>query len=379
MYNVHMFIQLIFFACIFLLFSLCLNSAADDGQRAVALQDSQRFTVIESIFNTANNKHRMQTPKAPKQDNSKYLSSPLSVPSARPVVGPTTPAPTHGTLKDVNLPLLDSVPCKPSLDCPFEHFLGNRVYPTPMVDNIRKILMEWTPLAGCVEAISIFLGNLGFIYNKNYFLWPHQLRESYFYPRCGTATPCHYAAFDWYRFKVVRNPYDRVVSSYLHVMQAKELRNDFIPKQHWENCTFELFLELLAGADLSRVVGQHAMLQANFQEQALHCRPSSTYPKNLTLFHRIVKIETIHQDLRIVNRETGAHFHSSSRPTTHHYVERRHEARSYIGDIAYAFLKDNIPKNFGNFYNERSKEIAHKIYACDISLYNYHFPYDLAK
>jgi hypothetical protein len=380
-----MYFELIFFFGLFLLFSLRSSGARDEGN-AIPLSksiDSERsFTVIESIFNT-DNKHSgyRHAAKAPKQDNSKYLSGGKpTVPTLKPVVGPKTSAPTHEVLKNTNVALLDSVPCTPSLNCPYEHFLGEGVLPTPMIDNSRKILMEWSPIAGCVEAVAIFLSNVGFLQNKNYFLWPHQLRESYFYPRCGTATPCMYAAIDWYRFKVVKNPYDRVVANYLHVMQAPQLRNDFIPQQHRENCTFELFLELLASADLYRVLGQHAMLQANFQEQALHCRrppTSNNYPKNITIFHRIVKIETIHQDLRIVNRETGAHFHTSSRPLTHHYMERRNEVRSYVGDVSYAALKDNIPKNFGNFYNERLKEMASKIYACDINLYDYKFPYEL--
>eukprot|EP01040_Poterioochromonas_malhamensis_P017041 gene17041-19495_t len=132
---------------------------------------------------------------------------------------------------------------KPPSCTTYRGFYGYALDEYSMVDTKRKILMEFSPKADCTAAVVAFLETSGYQQNDDYFGWPHIFRERYYDSRCGEATHCLYYDPTWFRFKVVRNPFDRAVSSYLYVMKTDWL-NEFLPA-HIKRTSFEGFINYL--------------------------------------------------------------------------------------------------------------------------------------
>jgi hypothetical protein len=276
---------------------------------------------------------------------------------------------------ETNKTVLDAIPCRGSSPCNSNSVFGFEKYSThkSIVDNERKILMEYTPKAGCTSAVAMFMNHMGFIYQKTYSIFPHRFRHEYFQKKCGMgATPCMLESPEWYRFKVVRNPYDRAVSSYLQVMNFTVLQNGFIPPHLSKNCTFLQFLELLEQVPRNKMtdVGAgHVGYQANAIEQHLFF----DNPKNITLFHQVIPLEELETGLKLVNRATHSNFQVADRGP--HLPRRRNRGRQFMGNVPFSMLKDRIPSNYGVFYNQHIQALVQKIYGIDLLVYNYSFPF----
>lgn len=237
-----------------------------------------------------------------------------------------------------------------------------------LIDNKRKILMEFTPKADCTSAVVAFFKAVGFEYGIDYKGWPHTFRDKYFNARCGRATACMYYQDDWYRFKVVRNPYDRVVSSYVYVMKTNFLTK-FIPYQ-LRNASFEQFIDLLSSLrsdDLQEYAYRHASLQSQPYERYL-------YQQNISIFHEIVQVENITHSLQRIYQKTGILYDFNFIPK--HY-QKRVILNKYVGNLTWTELQHQVPKNYGLFYNSITREKVAKIFHWDLLLYNYSYPFDV--
>jgi hypothetical protein len=259
--------------------------------------------------------------------------------------------------------------CKPSDKCP-DTLLHNFVLArSVMVDNERKILMEYTPKAGCTSAVTMFLADMGFRKNKEYHMWPHAFREEYFYKRCGTATPCMFESKYWYRFKIVRNPYDRAVSSFIHIMTYAGLRAKVVPPERFDNFTYEEFLDHLLTLTphvLQGLAGGHVSYQSQPYERMF-------FGTNVTVFHTIVKSENLAEGLAKVNKDTGAHFQIADKGS--HLAHRHDETNYFVGNMSWELLKDRIPTDYGHFYNHRIKDKTLQVFSWDIRMYKYNYPF----
>jgi len=131
--------------------------------------------------------------------------------------------------------------CYPIIPVSLIHMLKN---------SNRKIIMDWTPKAGCSIMVAMFLDSMDIRQNINYTGFVHTYRNEVFHLRYGHATMEELLDTSWYKFKVVRNPYDRMISSYMHVMKT-ELKDYFFQYnttlQH--NATFEQFVTIYLRAD----------------------------------------------------------------------------------------------------------------------------------
>jgi hypothetical protein len=284
----------------------------------------------------------------------------------------------YDLLEVPNLSALKAIHCSPSSPCDHDNIHGiYTMYPThgSVVDNERKILMEFTPKAGCTAAVAMFLNYMGFQYQKVYHAFPHVFRQEYFYQRCGKVNPCMLESSDWYRFKVVRNPYDRVVSSYFHVMKYDILRDEFIPPTLSHKCSFKQYLQLLKEVPHSKMdgfLGGHAGYQVNPLERELFFHN----PHKIVLFHKIVKQENFQKDLLDVNLATKSHFKKDDLAFPH-FVQRHHGEGHFVGTIPYNFIRNKIPSDYGLFYNTQIRNLVQEIFAFDLMVYNYTFPFAL--
>eukprot|EP01040_Poterioochromonas_malhamensis_P015582 gene15582-17465_t len=176
--------------------------------------------------------------------------------------------------------------CRALEQCNGSTVFGFDIDEFSLIDTNRKILMEFTPKASCTSAVVGFLKAMGLKQMVHYIGWPHDFREHNFRISCGRATACHYLDPQWYRWKVVRNPYDRAVSNYLYAMVAKVLRPILPPPL--VDASFETFVDyllLLSPKDLHSFLWRHAGPQNQPYERHI-------YENHLPpIFNVVVKVE----------------------------------------------------------------------------------------
>lgn len=267
------------------------------------------------------------------------------------------------------------VPCTPSPPCTTRYYYGYEIERTAMtlVDNRNKILMEIIPKADCSGATVMFAQNMGFRYGLEYDGWPHHFRKKYLYTRCGRATPCMMYDPSYFRFKVVRNPYSRVVSGFIHIMRAPLLLKNYVTEEQRKNWTFNDFLQVLQ--TLNETELQHyGQGHCSFQSQPFERRYYGQ--KHTTIYHAFVHAENSKEQLKAINEHLGTSF--SLHNIIRQGATKNRYQKEYVGSMPWWQLKDRIPKDYGLFYSKYSKQIVEKVFHWDLLLYNYTFPYKLA-
>ena len=248
-----------------------------------------------------------------------------------------------------------------------------------LVDSKNRILLDWTPKAACTMSVKMFMDHMGIREHEHYEGWVHELKTQIYYHKCGRANVCTYENPTWYKFKIVRNPYDRAVSSYLHTMktphavdEAKLLKH--IPSARTkDDVTFEKFVFAM---DYTRardplLINGHIRKQALDAEYILF-QQGKPY---LKLFNRIVKLESMAEDMKLVNYETGMNFSTDFK--SHHYYPRNEGETHFVGNWTWTQLQKNVPANYGHFYNNATREQVAHLFQQDLELYNYSFPFEL--
>jgi hypothetical protein len=257
-----------------------------------------------------------------------------------------------------------------------------------MVDPVRKIMLSFTPKAGCTEIVESFLMSVNIYRGRDYpplsRTAPHDFRianYSRMAPNPGD-NPCILTSPEWYRFKMVRNPYSRAVSSYLHIMAT--MLNKRVFGDQYMKVSFKQHLErLLRGIE----AGKPAPTGGHADSQSL------PFELEFPVFHRVIKLEDVKIELPIVNRESGANF--SLYPFLDHtffnnsvvvsaestFKKSSCDAR-YVGTLSYEeytlVAKDKGGKlDYSCFYDFSILRLVQQVYQNDILLYGYEFPYIL--
>ena len=233
--------------------------------------------------------------------------------------------------------------------------------------------MEFTPKADCTSAVVMFLRNMGYKHGVHYKGWPHEFREHFIYKHCGMSNWCMFFDPKWFRFKVVRNPYERAVSSYLHCMSA-QLLPDYFTNDDYDYVTFRdfiLFLTTIPQETIQDIAFGHAGYQSSkFEREYFEAH-------NKSIFHAIVKAENPDEALARINQEKHTHFRLGYNSS--HFVRRHSETCKFVGDVEYAQIKDVIPASYQYFYDKALKLLVEKIYEVDLKMYGYSYPYDEAE
>ncbi len=231
---------------------------------------------------------------------------------------------------------------------------------TALYDSKNKVVMDWSPKSGCTVVTKMFFKNMGLLEEAlQYNSWVHEYRMHVFYKNHPIIEEV-FSDPELFRFKVVRNPYSRAVSSYIHVMKYPVM-HEVVKERLWRwnaNISFRKFVKFLEKTDVLNC-DPHYRLQKKFFE----------YGKPGT-FNKIVKLESLQQGIDEVNSTTGQRFDLAGIGSGHH-ISRSPDIINNAFKLRWDRIKDNVP-HFMHFYNDELKERVYEIYKEDFECYGYH-------
>ena len=261
-----------------------------------------------------------------------------------------------------------------------------------LLDEKHHIIMDWTPKAACTKAVEMFWNEMGIYRGVHYpqDAFVHNYRKNY-EKVCGSVTKQMFNSNKYYKFKVVRNPYNRAVSSYLHIMKNRighkfankntaQGQNDANREHPWNNLSFEEFLRLYITTVhplLKNDPGMRNSALIHFQHQCLEEEVTFYNHNKKSIFNRIVHAEKFDEDISLVNGDTRMNYSYPIRDDPH-VAEKSAVADIYLGNHNYTDLLSHhqVPNNYGKFYNNESRKLVAMIFSDDLKLYGYDYPFD---
>lgn len=162
---------------------------------------------------------------------------------------------------------------------------------------------------------------------------------------------------DFYKVLIVRNPFSRLVSSFLD----KGFHN-FIPLKNL--CKkYDKTISDLTFKDFIEMVGQCDQKSMN-----AHWRPL-TYDNNPEIYNKIIKMEHIHQHLNKLAKK----YKYSKFPLVQKNLNKE---KSDLSEIPIKDLHNypkKVIKNYSNFYTSELISLVEKIYASDLKKFKYSY------
>jgi len=248
-----------------------------------------------------------------------------------------------------------------------EDFYANvRSGAPPLVDSQDRFILFITAKAGCTFATKWFFEQQGLLDEAlKYKKWIHAYRIQVYYKTPGYMQKLKRALSKRAKkIKLVRCPYQRAVSSYLHCIRNKNRHGDLSPflgrsVDHINTFTFEEFVEFLYSIDIT-TCNPHYRKQVWEHEITNRLR-----------FYRVIKLESSIEEFRNIEKEfnlmqTNLLQHSVS----NHHIKKEEGKGGYCGNIHFTKETKSI-QHYSNFYNDSTlKRIAH-IYNDDFNHYGY--------
>ncbi len=191
--------------------------------------------------------------------------------------------------------------------------------------DARKCIFVHIPKAAGVSLNSNLFGNLGGSH-----------LSIFFYMR--TFSPRDFNKY--YKFTVVRNPWDRIVSAYFFLKAGGFNTND----KEWFNrnlAKYESFEDFVSN-----------WVQPGNIDRYIHFRPQYKLISacGMIMVDKVYKIENMNQVIEDLNKKLG----TSLKPTHQNKTQQR----------------DN---DYKQYYNDKTRAIIEKVYRKDIELFNYKF------
>ena len=219
-----------------------------------------------------------------------------------------------------------------------------------------RYIIGWSPKAGCTMVIKQWFNEAGILEEALRFSkWVHDFREDKFYKRFGHVNIKHFKSDNYISIKYIRNPYDRVISSYIHCCKLPHLL------EH-KDISFYDFLKGLCKREIPiHGGGLHWCLQWEKGKK----------------FDHVIKIENLEEETKKLNEKYGLDLEIFS--SSHHHNNKLFEVKDFfllkLSEVnAWREQNKGVP-SYTSFYNDEIRELVLKIYRIDIETNGYKCPY----
>lgn len=244
--------------------------------------------------------------------------------------------------------------------------------PPPIVDARNQLVLLWSAKSGCTFAVKWLLSHMGLLDQAlAYHAWIHKYRVEKLYPSEG-----HKAAIQAFCdspstfrvVKVVRDPFKRAVSSYIHAATCS-YEDDRIatflgrPVDKTAGFSFREFTQCLASVDLN-TCNIHHRLQTRPLER--HFTFGSSFLINLD--HSMQTLPRLEQYLRLPQTDPGRY-----RESHHHTRASSVIETGFVGDIRFETLRqpNRAVPEYGRFYDADIERGVFNLYAEDFLRYGF--------
>lgn len=156
-----------------------------------------------------------------------------------------------------------------------------------------------------------------------------------------------------YIVKIVRNPYHRAVSSFIHL-----IRLSYAPYFHGD-MSFVDFINKIN--QMNRNVDHHAKPQISNFEKA-----------NPNRINRIIKLENLQEEIEQLNKDFNLNL--SFKTESPHHIKKDVEFKEFVGRTPHHQIK-NVPE-YKYFYDDEIKQLVTNTFKEDIELYGYSYDLD---
>lgn len=227
-----------------------------------------------------------------------------------------------------------------------------------LIDHKNKLIMGWTPKAGCTTSVMMFFEHMGLLEESlKIDGWSHTYREQIFKHQY----PCYKENLfepSYRLFKVVRCPYARAVSSFIHSSKF-----GLCPA----GLSFTSFL-------------QWVKEEKHIEESASHYLPQITGFEDVEKGqYRIIKIEQFEQDVLKMNKEWGCSFNPYQKIIqSDHYIEKNVALTGNYSKVPFPELPVPFPR-YSFFYGDKEQIAVQRYYDLDLLYYGYKFEDFMAK
>ncbi|MDQ3050325.1 MAG: sulfotransferase family protein [Bacteroidota bacterium] len=230
---------------------------------------------------------------------------------------------------------------------------------TALIDTKNKIILDWSPKAGCTIMVKMFFRNMGLLEEAlEYNSWIHEYRMHVF-SKVHPITLDDLKSSQFYKVKFVRNPFHRAVSSYLHTMKYPVMHEP-VKKALWRwnaDISFKSFVNYLSKIDLHTCDPHYSLQKKDFE---------TDFPK---CFDEIIKIENLDHAIKELNTRKGFGFDLSGLTSSHH-LEKNRDLMANVAKTKWNKLKNDIPW-YLNFYTPALAEKVYHLYREDFEAYSY--------
>lgn len=226
--------------------------------------------------------------------------------------------------------------------------------------------MDWSGKSGCTIGAMMFFRHMGILDEAQaYHPWIHRFRREAFYERFPV-TAADLLSRKNVLFKIVRNPFTRIVSSLrnkVRVPGESGKLTESLGLSEMGEITFRQFLAFLESTDLRVKCDVHYREQVQDYEMLNLRRPA------------VCRLEHLADDIEALNARFGFHFDLTGL-TSEHHATKNQEWTGFAGDTPWREFGDALP-DYRFFYDAELRERVAGLYRRDLDTYGYDFPWEL--
>lgn len=229
----------------------------------------------------------------------------------------------------------------------------------PLFDPDKKLILFWSQKSGCTSVIKWFFQGMGLLEEAlAYDAWIHKYRMwVYVDPAWFLSFPSAFVDESYLKLRVVRNPYTRCVSGFIHLLDNK---NVYMPDMS-DSFSFLDYLSWLEGQDLDQCNGHFARQHSAFHE---HFHEAT---------NEIIHLENLSEEVNSINERYNLNnpFHDELSKSRHHYGAVEQEEHSPVHDWPHKRVHAEKPDRFRFFQEAAVAERIYALYRPDFEPYGY--------
>lgn len=246
---------------------------------------------------------------------------------------------------------------------PYKTFEKN----APLVSKEKKIALFWSPKTGCTFTTKWFFSQTGHLESAlKYHKFVHKYRIQVYQKSIEHKESLKDLIRhpESYRIlKIVRDPYLRAVSSYIHTNKNRfsdQVISDFLKRKVDETNRFSFseFIHYLETVNINEC-DPHYKAQTHTLE--LHKGITPTFTINLP--NSVDELSQLELKLNLNQTKIGSFIHSS-----HHTI--RQDSNEFVGTKIFPIIDNDKYPEANNFYNDKLKLMVHNIYKEDFNRYS---------